>query len=229
MNAKDYKSMLWALMPQGMAWPREHDSAEDNLLGAEAAELARVDERAQDLIEECDPQTTAEMITDWERVVGLPDECSKLGTTLNIRRGDVVNKLITCGDMRPSFYLQIAHNLGYTNVTIREWNPFECGFSQCGGRDMLGAVTIRHVWSIEFHEPVKVDWFRAGASRCGDHLGIWPLAWDLICRIEKLKPAHTRVLYIYRETERELGPRFVRFRAGESACGDSLGRFVAAP
>lgn len=224
MTARDYKAMFRALMPQGPAWPREHDSTEDRLLAAEAEELAKVEVRAFELIRECDPRITTEMIMDWERVVGLPDECSTLGATLEIRRGDVVNKLISCGDMRPSFFLEIARNLGY-DVAIREWMPFICGLSQCGGRDMLGVIDVRHVWSLEFHESVEVEWFRAGSSRCGDHLGIWPLAWDLICRIEKLKPAHTRVIYSYVEQERDNGPRFIRFRTGESCCGDSLGRY----
>ncbi|MCA3288244.1 MAG: DUF2313 domain-containing protein [Roseomonas sp.] len=75
MDASAYLSQLLALLPPGDALAREPGSVLERLLTVPAAELARVDGRVEALLAESDPARTAEMLTDWERALGLPDEC----------------------------------------------------------------------------------------------------------------------------------------------------------
>ena len=75
MEASAYLSQLLGLLPPGDALPREAGSRVERLLTVPAAELARVDGRVEALLVESDAARTTEMLTDWERALGLPDEC----------------------------------------------------------------------------------------------------------------------------------------------------------
>jgi uncharacterized protein YmfQ (DUF2313 family) len=75
MDSSAYLSQLLALLPPGDALAREPGSRLERLLTVPAAELARVDGRVEALLLESDPARTAEMLADWERALGLPDEC----------------------------------------------------------------------------------------------------------------------------------------------------------
>jgi|GEM_PF-2742733 len=82
LTADDYLALCQNLLPSGPAWPRESDAFVTRLLDAWAQELARIDARVDALIEEADPRTTSELLDDWEREYGLPDECLFRTTTL---------------------------------------------------------------------------------------------------------------------------------------------------
>jgi uncharacterized protein YmfQ (DUF2313 family) len=82
----DYRDQLQALLPTGAAWPRDEDAQLSLLMHGLGGELARAHNRALDLLEEADPHTAAEMLVDWERVVGLPDPCIPLPTDGDARR-----------------------------------------------------------------------------------------------------------------------------------------------
>jgi uncharacterized protein YmfQ (DUF2313 family) len=75
MDSSAYLSQLLGLLPPGDALAREPGSRLERLLSVPAAELARVDGRVEALLLESDPAQTAEMLADWERALGLPDEC----------------------------------------------------------------------------------------------------------------------------------------------------------
>ncbi len=75
MDGSAYLSQLLALLPPGDALAREPGSVLERLLTVPAAELARVDGRVEALLVESDPARIAEMLADWERALGLPDEC----------------------------------------------------------------------------------------------------------------------------------------------------------
>jgi uncharacterized protein YmfQ (DUF2313 family) len=82
LTADDYRALCQNLLPSGPAWSREPDAFTTRLLDAWAQELARIDARVDALIEEADPRTTTELLPDWERNYGLPDECLTRTTTL---------------------------------------------------------------------------------------------------------------------------------------------------
>lgn len=75
MTGDQYGEQLDALLPQGLAWPRENDARMRALIRGLAEEFARVDALGNDLLREVLPSTTIEMLSDWERVAGLPDNC----------------------------------------------------------------------------------------------------------------------------------------------------------
>lgn len=194
-NADLYRMQLQALLPQGAAWPRDPEAILTALLDTLAEELARVDGRALELIEEADPQTTLELLTEWERVAGLPDPCLQKADTLQERRMVLLAKLTNSGGQSIAFYLQVAESLGYSGTTIDESRPFVCGISRCGDK-LNGGHSVRYVWHVNVPGP-RVTTFRCGVSRCGEKLTNIDRAEDLECLLNRLKPAHSHLIFNY--------------------------------
>ena len=191
-SQSEYTRQLQALLPPGRAWPREPTAQLTPLLGAWADEMARLDARALQLLEEADPRTALELLGDWERVLGLPDECTAAATTIPARQIAAYQKLAALGGQTPAFYVALAASIGYT-VEILEFDPgVDAGdFDTSGGR-------WRYVFTVHVLDIVDYSVFRAGRSGAGDRL-IEGGALDLECVINRVKPAHTLALFTYPE------------------------------
>lgn len=177
MTPDQYLSQLQALLPLGAAWPRHADSDMTRLLSALAQELARIDARAEKLIDEIDPRTTSELLLEWEAIAGLPDPCTGPLDTLQARRLALITKIANLGGQSRAFFIALAATLGYT-ITIDE---------KVDG--------LPHKWRVNA-PAVTIRTFKAGRSRAGDPLRDWGNAL-LECAITRLKPAHTTVVFGY--------------------------------
>ena len=193
MTAADYLAQLQALLPQGGAWPREREATVTKLLAAWAEELARVDGRAINLLDEADPRTTAELLADWERVAGLPDQCVLaygISQTTAQRRAALVARLTTVGGQSAAYYIALAFGLGYV-ITVTEF-PLH---------DVLDDVDYP-LYAPPWQYTWQVNAAQDNIGRISvDDLVTDPLAWwgnELLeCVIRRLKPAHTHVLFSY--------------------------------
>lgn len=173
MITEDYTRQNLALLPPGDALPPEAPNLEA-LFTAIADELARVDARNLDLIEEADPRTTSELLADWERVAGLPDPClDNPPTTTAERRLALAAHLASEGKQDEQFFIDLADALGYT-VTITY--PLAHQFQINGP-----TTTIRTLTCI---------------GTCSESLRIWGNA-ELECAINGKKPAHVQALFAY--------------------------------
>jgi uncharacterized protein YmfQ (DUF2313 family) len=192
-TADDYRRQMQALLPRGMAWSLSPLSWLTRLLSGLSPEFARIHGRVLDLIRESDPRTTIEMLGDWERALGLPDNCSStLAPTLQGRRDDVLNKLVSLGGQSRAYYIAVAARLGYT-ITIEEFRPFRVGRSRVGER--IYDLDWTWVWRVN-GPPVAIRHFRVGQSRMGERLRSWGNS-ALECRLNQIKPAHTRIIFSY--------------------------------
>jgi uncharacterized protein YmfQ (DUF2313 family) len=195
MTADSYRVQLQALLPRGDAWPRRADSTLGKFLAALAEEMARLDARSEQLLSEALPGSSLELLSDWERLVGLPDACSaELATTLSERRQNVVSKLTMQGGCSRAWVIAFAAKLGYS-IEIDEFRPFITGLSRCGDR-LNGAPSVRHTWRVRVIGP-RYTPFRTGASQCGDLLGKITRAEDLECQLKRRKQAHTNLIVSY--------------------------------
>jgi uncharacterized protein YmfQ (DUF2313 family) len=186
-----YREQLQALLPPGMAWTREAAAELTALLDAIAAEFSRIDARADDLTDEADPRTAKEMLTDWERIAGLPDACLGIPDTIKQRREVLTAKLVAQGGQSRAYFIALAESLGY-EIQIREFFKFTAG-SPAGGA-LANDVSWRHTWQIDAPS-TTIKHFSAG-SGAGEPLSTWGNEM-LECAIEKRKPAHTIVLFAY--------------------------------
>ena len=133
-------------------------------------------------------------MSQWEKVCGLPDECSALSETLAARRGAVLAKLTALGGQTPDYFIELAATLGY-QIGIYEFQPCRAGLTRAG--DHCGGDDWAHAFRVEGPE-TSVFVFRAGQSQAGDNLRTWGNE-KLECTIETHKPAHSTVLFAYGE------------------------------
>lgn len=191
MGLEKYTAMLQNLLPQGLAWPRQAGTNMESFLSALAVELNRVDTRVEDLLREAYPLTTSELLTDWERLTGLPEECEGLAETTQKRREAVNQKLSSIGGQSPGYYIDVAARLGY-DITITEFSPFVAGDS---AGDYVYGDDWAYAWQVNAPEET-VTYFAAGEGSAGDPLASWGNEL-LECVINRLKPAHTIVIFAY--------------------------------
>jgi len=187
----DYLAALQALLPSGLAWPRDAEAELTHLLDAIAAEFERLDGRADTLLNDADPRTTYEMLADWERIAGLPSACmAGISQSVAERRDALLAALTERGGQSRAYFIAIAAKLGYT-ITITENRTRRCGFL-CG--TPFGGSDWQLTWDI--NAPLNTVRRRACGAPCGEAFGTWQNTL-LECLINDDKPAHTAVRYIY--------------------------------
>lgn len=160
-----YRDQLSKHLPPGVCWPRDPRSNLQKVLLGLAGEFARVHGRALDLYREGDPRLALELLPDWERFLGLPDDCLSVSGDVQTRRAQLVAQLLEGEVPTPAHFVALALALGY-DVAVVEHRPFEAGRSVAGD-----ALTN---WG---------DPFLAGFNRAGDRLAPvlgWPFYWDVI-------------------------------------------------
>lgn len=191
LNTNDYLQQLRALLPKGPAWPRDNASLLTNILTAIAEEFSRVDFRIENLLDEADPRTTLELLSDWERLCGLPDGCTGPLSGVAARRAAVVGRLTTLGGQNAAYYEMLASELGY-EIEVTEEEVHTC-ISDC--MDPLNGPEWRFVWNVivaDAESPRDTTCM----GECTSPLRVWGNEL-LECAINRLKPAHTLVRFIY--------------------------------
>ena len=188
----DYLHQLQALLPLGPAWPKD-ESPLTRLLDGLAQELARVDGRALQLLEEADPRTTAELFADWERVAGLPDACAVAfggDQTTAQRRSALVGKLTTLGGQSAAYYVGLAAVLGYA-ITVED-------FTEHTVEDDVEHPFYGAAWAFAWKVNAALNAVTeiTVEDSVEDPIASWGSAL-LECVINRLKPAHTTVLFSY--------------------------------
>lgn len=223
---KDLGAFVHALMaslPLGEIWTRAPASTLVRTVRGLMGIVARWAERAATfLLVEAFPPTSYNMLPDWERVLGLPEECFPAAQTLEERRLHVLEKLRRRpGGQSRAYFTTLAARLGYHETVrsptelpaelpgsvgrlrefkVTEYRPFMAGVSRCGDpRWMIAPPAMRFVWKVTVPR-ARITWFRCGGG--GGRAGQDPhcriaRAVDLECILHKLKPAHSNLIFSY--------------------------------
>jgi len=203
-SGDDYAQSFLALLPQGQAWPKHPLSTLVKTCEGLTGYWGTVDGRAADLLErESDPRQTIELLPDWERNWGLPDECLPDATSIAERQKMLVMKMTWLGTQSRAYFEEVLEWLGFT-IVIGEFAPFMAGYSQVGDtrpepqdnfRWYIGPPEMRFCWTVRVGS-VALTWFRSGNSQAGvdPHLKIF-VPEDLECLIDRWKPAHTFLIF----------------------------------
>lgn len=190
LTAADYADQLQKLLPYGPAWEGRHPQ-----LTGGAAELARTTERADALaMEETDPRQTTQLLSRYEGVCGLPDECEVPGTaTIKERQQRLDAKINSLGGITADYYRQLLASLGYPDATITNYHgAVFCAGSRAGSP--LCGPEWRYVWQINLPR-MNVDYMRAG-SVAGSVLCVWGDA-VMQCVLGSKAPSHTILNFVY--------------------------------
>ena len=205
--------MIRSLMPIGKAWAWVRDHA---LFTAMAGEYNRVMGRVDDLITNLDPLTATDedLLTDWERLLGLPDECGGLDPLISDRQQEARRKLSDQGGASANFFEEQSAALGFPDTIIRDILPFLVGRSRVGdrltnpsysqfrvGENRVGDTLTQWGWQFYFEANLlatEITQFRVGVNTVGQALVFFenPV---LECNIRRTKPAHTGVYFTFRE------------------------------
>ena len=174
-TVEDLAQVLSDLLPSGWVWPRDPESVQQRVMLGLAEEPRRILARDCQLLEEAYPCEALETITDWERVLGLPDPCTGPLETLQQRRAAICAKIAYVGGATRQAVEDFLNGLGY-KVEVEEGpGPFD--FT---------------VWTAG-NTPV---WFAAGESTAEERIRTWGNTL-LECAIEYIKPAHTQAILHY--------------------------------
>jgi uncharacterized protein YmfQ (DUF2313 family) len=196
-SASEHRSALQALLPTGAAWPREDGANLTKLLDGWAEEFARLDARVDALLLESDPRTTAELLGQWEGVLGLPDPCTAAATTIAGRQLAAWRKLAFQAGQTRAFYIQLAASLGY-EIQIVEFDP-DVDEYDASLTPLITGGKWRFVWRVHVLTATDYRLFRVGRARVGDLLADGG-SISLECIIAHAKPAHTHVVFSYEES-----------------------------
>ncbi|MBA7932979.1 DUF2313 domain-containing protein [Klebsiella sp. RHBSTW-00215] len=192
-SVDDYTRALVSLLPTGLAWPRDVESTQYATVKSLAHSFARSDTDSLALLSGGFPSTALMMLYEWERTLGLPDDCA-IGEidSIGARQRAVVSKLISTGGLNRNYYITIAAALGY-DVTIMLFRPAMCGMSVCG--DAINGDEWPYTWQINVPGST-VRYAYSGETYCGDPLASWGDK-QLECSINKIAPSHINIIFTY--------------------------------
>lgn len=136
---------------------------------------------------------TGEGLADWERVLGLPDQCLVgYAQTIGQRVQAVVSKLQARAGQSKPFFIALAKAMGY-DITITTFRPARAGLARAG--DPLNGGDWNFTWRVNAPSVTAVH-ARAGITGGGDPLTAWGNR-ALECRLGQMKPAESILLFGY--------------------------------
>lgn len=193
-NSDHYTRQLTALLPRGALWesliaPGKRFFA---LLQAIAAEFARVDDSAEQLLDETDPRRAYQLLPEWETFAALPDTCLGEPETIEQRRQNLHAKLTARGGQSRQYFIDLAERIGYPGATITEFTPHNVGMSVSAP---LYGSDWAYAWALTAPDsPVQQLTVQSGVD---ESLGEVSPNKRLECAIARTKPAHTVVIHEY--------------------------------
>lgn len=183
-------------LPNGRLWVSKNISSSKwrQLLVGIGAEFLKVERKMNEISTEHDIEQTEKLITEWESVFGIPDECSIVATNIADRRNNIITKLASNGVSTEQDFIDLAAILGFT-ITIENGNIVTAW-----------PWTWPHVWAGSAKEgrfTMVVIFSGIDTPAVGPWPWTWPHSWSedptevLRCLFDKLKPANVVILYQY--------------------------------
>ena len=193
-DADAFARLLANLLPSGDAWPEEPDSVQAQAIRALAQTFAALNERGNALIADAFPGTTVELLPEWERSLGLPDECSPLEPTVLMRQRAVVAKLLARGGASIPAITAYARAATGDVIAIEQFAPFRADASLAD--DAADEVEWANAWMVSLPGEVTEFPFLADSSYADEPLDVFQQGVTE-CRLRQVAPAHTRMLFRY--------------------------------
>ena len=192
-DAEAFARLLTGLLPSGDAWPEEADAVQQQAIRALVAPFAALNGRANDLVDDAFPASSVELLPEWERSLGLPDECSPLESTVVMRQRAVVTKLLARGGQSVPYFKALAAAAGQA-IGVEQFAPFRADASRAD--DPASDDDAAHAWQVSLPGEVSVISFHADTSYADEPLDVFD-SGALECRLRQAAPAHTALLFRY--------------------------------
>ncbi|CAG4906004.1 YmfQ family protein [Paraburkholderia saeva] len=193
-TADDYLSELRQLLPRGPAWDADLVPDIDAVLQGLAPEFARLDARANDMLDEIDPATMRELVPDYERLMQLPDPCLGDNQTFDERKTAVIRRLIGMGGQNAAFFIGVAVEQGYPAASVVEYRAPRFGRARFGHAH-FGTWAAQFFWELRLGARLTGG-ARFGVTLFGERFGHNPNN-GIECLVQRWMPAHTVVDFVY--------------------------------
>ena len=119
-TVEQWHEILLQQMPRGRTWPRDTESNLAKYVLGFAQRLIDAELSADQLLLEMRPETTVQLLPEWEEYLGLP-ECDISGQSFEQRRAAVVEKYHRKGGLQIWMIEQIAAALGFNVKVTEQW------------------------------------------------------------------------------------------------------------
>ena len=196
MTLASWLASLQALLPPGAALTREPASVLTRLLSGIAAQFVDAQARIESLQRQSsDPRNATDMLGDWERLLGLPDDCmAGLDLSIPDRQRVAFGRLTEQGGQSPAYFIALAEAYGEPGCTIdHRFRPMTCN-DDCN--DALYSDVDLFVWRVNIPRAADAVSVMTCNDDCNDALATYAISLAE-CPINERKPAHTQVLFAY--------------------------------
>nr|DAH13462.1 MAG TPA: tail protein [Caudoviricetes sp.] len=202
MDENSYKQLFLELLPKGPAWSKDPESTFADLAAGIGKFFYFIHQRIEKSGQEIFPYSCDETLSDWEKMLELPEPCihgNHAGNqTFQERRNAVIVKLNRRFSPTLENYAKIARMMGYT-VATKTYPPAICAIARCG--DHLGGDRSANYYVLTIVDGTRLTYARCGVSRCREPLCRIAYATDLECLFERIKPAHVIFKLSYTQGE----------------------------
>ncbi|MDG6895031.1 YmfQ family protein [Volucribacter amazonae] len=190
----DYKTGLAKLYP-----PVSYNINGEHLLiqcEVDGNAFERLEQGATELLNVVDPQTSNQMLADWERLCGIK---TNLNLTYSQRVRKVILQLNAIGGLSIPYFTQLAESIGY-QIEIKEFSPLNNDLPNVGDIPIANSSTdtLIYMWRVTvINGDDNIIYFRAGQSLAGERLVQFG---DRVIEefFKDLKPAHTYCYFAYK-------------------------------
>lgn len=206
--AVDQAELVARHLPVGRVWDRAFDPSSNlyQLLLGLSFEFFRIELLFKILAGDVDIVQTANLITEWEQSVGLPDDCLNIQKPIEIRREQVLQKFSNLGGVQMAEdFVRVAAIFGY-EVSVRPGSvnavfpmTFPVGFTPSGKIarhiiyvDLPDELATAEAFPYVFLGPVPP------ATEGGIPFYLAPPEF-LVCIFKKLAPANVDVKFNFVE------------------------------
>ncbi|HEY7034685.1 MAG TPA: putative phage tail protein [Thermomicrobiales bacterium] len=126
LSVDEWTRTLLDLLPRGACWPREPGTTIEAFWMAIADAMLAIQTRDCALLDESYPCGAVELLPDWERELGLPDECTQGTWTIAQRQAFVCAKLAAQGGQSRDYFIYLAALYGFQITIVEHW-PWRMG------------------------------------------------------------------------------------------------------
>ncbi|MCK5603071.1 DUF2313 domain-containing protein [Candidatus Pacearchaeota archaeon] len=183
------------LLPQGVAWEAKNIEGSNmyKLLTSMSKEFVRVQEKINEFVIEHRPETTTNLIEEWEAAVGIPDSCFSNTVSIDLRRKQVVAKLAKMNVQTAQDFIDLAAYFGY-RVIIRNGAtgsvlPVTLPFALGSYNFLLNTILVKFV---DLDKPNNIFTMTFPFT-------FGPTSNIIICIFNKLKPVTAEIIFSYRD------------------------------
>jgi len=177
-------------LPNGKVWQAKNIAGSNfrKLLLGLGAELLRTEQKMNEVISEFYFTSTTQLIKEWEKTLGIPDDCISIADTLQGRINNILLKLSMWEVVTAQDFVNIAQVVGLTTTVSggKRWQ------TETPTIDFSSDKEARFTIVVDFYIP-KTTFPYEFPITFGS-----PLVKIVIAIFEKLKPANTQLIYRYR-------------------------------